>query len=75
MNQARYRTLRFGITRVRLSEGAPGVRYMQAEQSLQVYSQRITDRLKLWAATRPDQIFMARRALHNVRTCRIHSQG
>ena len=62
MNQARYRTLRFGITRVALSEGAPGVRYMRAEQSLQIYSQRITDRLKLWAQTRPDQSFMARRA-------------
>ena len=62
MNQPRYRTLRFGITRVALSEGAPGVRYMQAEQPLQIYSQRITDRLKLWAMTRPDQTFMARRA-------------
>jgi len=62
MTQPKYRTLRFGITRVALSEGAPGVRYMQAEQSLQVYSQRITDRLKLWAMTRPDQTFMARRA-------------
>ena len=62
MNQARYRTLRFGINRVALSEGAPGVRYMRAEQSLQIYSQRITDRLKLWAQTRPDQSFMARRA-------------
>jgi feruloyl-CoA synthase len=62
MNQPIYRTLRFGITRVELSEGAPGVRYMRAEQPLQVYSQRITDRLKLWAATRGDQTFMARRA-------------
>ena len=62
MNQPIYRTLRFGITRVELSEGAPGVRYMRAEQPLQVYSQRITDRLKLWAMTRPDQTFMARRA-------------
>ena len=62
MNPPTYRTLRFGITRVTLREGAPGVRYMQAEQKLQAYSQRITDRLKLWAATRPDQTFMARRA-------------
>jgi feruloyl-CoA synthase len=62
MNPPIYRTLRFGITRVELREGAPGVRYMTAEQSLQVYSQRITDRLKLWAQTRPDQTFMARRA-------------
>jgi feruloyl-CoA synthase len=62
MNPPIYRTLRFGITRVELSEGAPGVRTVRAEQPLQVYSQRITDRLKLWAATRPDQTFMARRA-------------
>ena len=62
MNPPKYRTLRFGITRVSLRDGAPGVRYMQAEQNLQVYSERITDRLKLWAQTRPEQTFMARRA-------------
>jgi feruloyl-CoA synthase len=62
MNPPKYRTLRFGITRVELSEGAPGVRYMKAEQGLQDYSLRITDRLKLWAQTRPEQTFMARRA-------------
>jgi feruloyl-CoA synthase len=61
MNHPIYRTLRFGITRVELSEGAPGVRYMRAEQPLMAYSRRITDRLKLWAQTRPGQTFMARR--------------
>ena len=62
MTPPTYRTLRFGITRVRLREGAPGVRYMQAELPLITYAQRITDRLKLWAQTRPEQTFMARRA-------------
>ena len=62
MNAPIYRALRFGITRVQLSEGAFGVRYMRAEQPLQAYSQRITDRIKLWALTQPDQTFMARRA-------------
>ncbi len=62
MTQPRYRDLRFGITRVELRDGAPGVRYLRAEQPLVAYSQRMTDRLKLWAQTQPEQTFMARRA-------------
>jgi feruloyl-CoA synthase len=62
MTQPSYRNLRFGITRVELREGENDVRYLRAEQPLVAYSQRITDRLKLWAATRPEQTFMARRA-------------
>jgi feruloyl-CoA synthase len=62
MHPPRFRNLRFGITRVNLRDGAAGVRYLQAEQRLVAYSQRITDRLKLWAQTQPGQTFMARRA-------------
>ncbi len=35
---ARYRPLTFGVTRVSLREGAPGVRYLQADQPLGAYA-------------------------------------
>ena len=57
----KYRPLQFGVTRVTLREGARGVSYVQADQPLQAYAARITDRLLLWAQTAPERSFMARR--------------
>ena len=57
----RYRTMTFGVTRVQLRDGAPGVRYLQAEQPLGPYPERLTDRLSQWAQSCPDRTFMARR--------------
>jgi feruloyl-CoA synthase len=57
----RYRAMQFGVTRVTLRDGAPGVHYLQAEQPLAPYAQRITDRLALWAGDCPERTFMARR--------------
>jgi feruloyl-CoA synthase len=57
----RYRPLKFGITRVQMREGAGGVRYMKAEQALEPYAPRLTDRLVHWAQAAPDRTFMARR--------------
>ena len=62
MTAPRFRPLTFGVTRVQVRDGAPGVRYMQAEQALQDYQERLSDRLQRWAQTRPEQTFMARRA-------------
>ncbi|WP_137895954.1 feruloyl-CoA synthase [Ramlibacter sp. 2FC] len=62
MSTPRFRPLRFGVTRVSLRDGAPGVHYLQAEQALQGYPERITDRLQRWGATVPERSFMARRA-------------
>jgi feruloyl-CoA synthase len=56
-----YRPVKFGITRVEMREGAGGVRYMKAEQPLEPYAPRITDRLLHWAQAAPDRTFMARR--------------
>ncbi len=56
-----YRPLTFGVTRVAVREGAPGVSYVTAEQPLDEHPQRLTDRLQHWAATAPDRTFMARR--------------
>ena len=58
----RYRPLRFGVTRVQMREGQQGVRYMTADQPLQPYAQRMTDRLVHWAETEPQRTFMARRS-------------
>ena len=61
MTSPKFRPLTFGVTRVTLRDGAPGTQYMQAEQPLADYPERITDRLQHWAQTAPDRSFMARR--------------
>jgi feruloyl-CoA synthase len=61
MKAVRYRPFAFGVHQVRLSEGAPGVRYLEAAEPLQDYAVRITDRLAHWAEAAPERSFMARR--------------
>lgn len=58
----RYRPLKFGVTRVALREGNDGVRYLRADQPLEPYAERITDRLLHWAQTVPERSLMARRS-------------
>lgn len=57
----RYRPLRFGVTRVIVREGENGIRYLKADQALEPYAQRLTDRLVHWAETEPQRTFIARR--------------
>ena len=61
MNAPSFRPLKFGVTRVTLRDGEPGTHYLSADQQLQPFAHRMTDRLQHWAQTKPDQIFMARR--------------
>ena len=61
MAGARYRPLAFGVTRAVLRDGAPGVRYLRADQPLGPYAERMTDRLLHWAEAAPERTFMARR--------------
>ena len=61
MTRAPFRSLRFGITRIALREGVPGVRYVRAEADLTAYPRRITDRFAHWAQTEPNRPFLARR--------------
>lgn len=61
MTAPRFRPLQFGVTRVTLQNGVPGTQYLKAEQALQSYPDRLSDRLQHWAQTRPDHTFMARR--------------
>ncbi len=62
MNAPKFRPLKFGVTRVNLRDGAPGTHYLRAEQDLQAFPERLTDRLQHWARTRPAHTFMARRS-------------
>ena len=61
MNAPKFRPLKFGVTRVSLRDGEPGTRYLKADQALQAFPDRLTDRLQHWAHTKPHQTFMARR--------------
>lgn len=57
----RYRPMTFGVTRAAWRDGPGGVRYLRAEQDLQPYAYRMTDKLVHWAETEPQRIFMAQR--------------
>jgi len=61
MTAPKFRPLKFGVTRVALRDGVPGTHYLTAEQPLQPFAERMTDRLQHWAKTKPDHSFMARR--------------
>ncbi|WP_019430316.1 feruloyl-CoA synthase [Limnohabitans sp. Rim47] len=61
MSAPQFRPLKFGVTRVNLRDGVPGTHYLTAEQPLQPFAQRMTDRLQHWAQTKPERSFMARR--------------
>ncbi len=61
MATAKFRPLKFGVTRVDLKDGKPGTHYLKADQALQAYPDRLTDKLKHWAETKPEQTFIARR--------------
>ena len=57
----RYRPLHFGVTRALTREGAGGAQYVSADQPLQGFDARMSDRLLHWARTTPDTPFMAQR--------------
>ena len=61
MSTAKYRPLKFGVTRATLRDGETGVHYLRADQPLGPFSERLTDRLVHWAKERPDQTLFARR--------------
>jgi feruloyl-CoA synthase len=49
------------VTRVTLRDGATGTHYLSADQALQPYPDRLTDRLRQWAEACPDRTWMAQR--------------
>ena len=62
MSAPKFRPLKFGVTRVALRDGVPGTHYLRAEQDLQAFPERLTDRLQHWAQVKPSHTFIARRA-------------
>ena len=61
MSTPKFRPLRFGVTRVTLKDGVPGTHYLKADQQLQAYPDRLTDRFQHWATNKPNQTLFARR--------------
>jgi len=61
MSTPKFRPLRFGVTRVTLKDGVPGTHYLKADQELQAYADRLTDRFQHWATNKPNQTLFARR--------------
>ena len=61
MRSPQFRPLRFGVTRVTLKDGVQGTHYLKADQELNAYPDRLTDRLQHWAIHRPQQTIFARR--------------
>ena len=62
MTTAKFRPLKFGVTRVEVRDGATsGTHYLKAEQSLQDFPERMTDRLRHWAEQAPERTMFARR--------------
>jgi feruloyl-CoA synthase len=62
MTTAKFRPLKFGVTRVEVRDGATsGMHYLKAEQPLQDFPERMTDRLRHWAEQAPERTMFARR--------------
>lgn len=61
MSNAKYRPLTFGITRATVRQGDGDVQYLSADQPLQPFDERMSDRLVHWAKTTPDETFVAQR--------------
>ena len=61
MRAPKFRPLRFGVTRVNLKDGTLGTHYLKADQELQAFPDRLTDRLQHWAENKSDQTLFARR--------------
>jgi feruloyl-CoA synthase len=58
--QPKYRAFEFGVTRASVKKTGD-VTYLRAENELETYGTRLTDRLVHWAQTAPDRTWMARR--------------
>ena len=61
MAVSKYRPLEFGVTRVQLRDGVVGTHYLLAEQKLENFPDRITDRFRHWVEIAPRQTLFARR--------------
>src|SRR5574343_125192 len=75
MSAPKFRPLKFGVTRVALRDGAPGTHYLRAEQDLQAFPQRLTDRLQNWTQARSIAQGLINRGLNAERPVAILSEN
>ena len=61
MSNAKYRPLTFGVTQAIVRDGDGGAQYLSADQPLQPFETRMSDRLIRWAREIPDTTFVAQR--------------
>ena len=61
MTTTKFRPLKFGVTRVSLRDGPIGTHYLKADQALQVFPERLSDRFRHWAQEAPERTMFARR--------------
>lgn len=61
MQASKFRELRFGITKVQLRSEDSGVQFLNADQALSAYPERLTDRLLHWTQKHPKKVLFARR--------------
>ena len=61
MHSTKFRPLKFGVTRVSLRDGPHGTHYLKADQALQDFPDRLSDRLRHWAQAAPERTLFARR--------------
>lgn len=61
MQTSKFRDLRFGITKVQLRTEDSGVQFLMADQALEAYPDRLTDRFLHWTQKHPKKVMFARR--------------
>jgi len=66
VSEIKYRSLKFGIDKVKFQVNDQGITYLHADQALEPYANTITERFIHWAKTKPNEtIFAQRRVLEN----------
>ena len=72
MSDARFRAMKFGVTRVELRCNTSGVHYLRAEQALESYPATLTERFKHWVNAEPNRHWIARREPLHDHNVQIH---
>lgn len=66
MKDKKYRSLKFGIDKVKYHVTETGITYLEADQALGPYANTITDRFIHWSTIQPNQtIFAQRKVMEN----------
>ena len=61
MSEIKYRSLKFGIDKVKFRLNDQGVTYLEADQELEPYAKTITERFMHWAKIKPNETILAQR--------------